>query len=147
MLSYFVPRLRFELSNLAFKTNTVACYVNGVWQSTTGHDWSINQLIPTHVRTCYPAVTGFDITRLISWICGADGIRTRIRKLIHSRSTIWSAAFTGYNHHIYFLYPLQCVSNVALQLGHTIVTWDPDWVIYKNVFGSKIEVKYFGKES
>ena len=30
-----------------------------------------------------------------------DGIRTRIRKLIHSRSTIWSAAFTGYNHHIF----------------------------------------------
>lgn len=37
--------------------------------------------------------------------------------------------------------------NITLQLGHAIATWDPDWVIYKNVFGSKIEVKYFGKES
>ena len=26
----------------------------------------------------------------------------------------------------------------------TLVTYNPDWVIYKNAFGSKIEVKYFG---
>lgn len=38
--------------------------------------------------------------------------------------------------------PLWAV-NVALQAAHTLVTWNPDWVIYKNVFGSKIEVKYF----
>lgn len=37
-------------------------------------------------------------------------------------------------------------ANVTLQAAHTIATWDPDWVIYKNVFGSKIEVKYFGKD-
>jgi hypothetical protein len=37
--------------------------------------------------------------------------------------------------------------NATLQLGHTIMTWDPDWVIYKNLFGSKIEVKYFGKDA
>jgi len=37
--------------------------------------------------------------------------------------------------------------NATLQLGHTLATYDPDWVIYKNVFGSKIEVKYFGKDS
>ena len=42
--------------------------------------------------------------------------------------------------------PLWAV-NATLQLGHAIVTWNPDWVIYKNVFGSKIEVRYFGKES
>ena len=35
--------------------------------------------------------------------------------------------------------------NITLQLGHTIATWDPDWVIYKNVFGSRIEVRYFSK--
>lgn len=34
--------------------------------------------------------------------------------------------------------------NVTLQAAHTLVTYDPDWVIYKSVFGSKIEVKYFG---
>lgn len=33
--------------------------------------------------------------------------------------------------------------NAALQAGHTLATWNPDWVIYKNLFGSKIEVKYF----
>lgn len=42
--------------------------------------------------------------------------------------------------------PLWAV-NATLQLGHAIATWNPDWVIYKNIFGSKIEVKYFGKES
>jgi hypothetical protein len=36
--------------------------------------------------------------------------------------------------------------NAALQIGHSLLTWDPDWVIYKDIFGSKIEVKYFGKE-
>lgn len=40
--------------------------------------------------------------------------------------------------------PLWAV-NIALQAAHTMLTYDPDWVIYKNVFGSKIEVKYFGK--
>jgi len=43
------------------------------------------------------------------------------------------------------LVPLWAI-NVSLQLGHTLVTWDPDWVIYKNAFGSKIEVKYFDKD-
>lgn len=42
--------------------------------------------------------------------------------------------------------PLWAV-NAALQAVHTAVTYDPDWVIYKHVFGSKIEVKYFGKDS
>lgn len=42
--------------------------------------------------------------------------------------------------------PLWAV-NAALQAAHTLATWDPDWVIYKHVFGSKIEVKYFGKDS
>lgn len=37
--------------------------------------------------------------------------------------------------------------NAALQLGHTLATYDPDWVIYKNMFGSKIEVKYYRKDS
>lgn len=37
--------------------------------------------------------------------------------------------------------------NATLQVGHTLVTWNPDWVIYKNLFGSKVEVKYFGKEN
>lgn len=37
--------------------------------------------------------------------------------------------------------------NITLQAAHTIVTYDPDWVIYKSVFGSKIEVRYFGKDS
>lgn len=45
------------------------------------------------------------------------------------------------------LVPPLWVLNATLQIGHTLVTWDPVWVIYKNVFGSKIEVKYFGKES
>lgn len=42
--------------------------------------------------------------------------------------------------------PLWAV-NAAIQAVHTAVTYDPDWVIYKHVFGSKIEVKYFGKDS
>lgn len=44
------------------------------------------------------------------------------------------------------LAPLWAI-NASVQLGHTILTYDPDWVIYKNVFGSKIEVKYFGKDA
>lgn len=40
--------------------------------------------------------------------------------------------------------PLWAV-NATLQAAHTLATWDPDWVIYKHVFGSKIEVKYFGR--
>jgi len=34
--------------------------------------------------------------------------------------------------------------NVTLQAAHTLATYDPDWVIYKNAFGSKVEVKYYG---
>jgi len=34
--------------------------------------------------------------------------------------------------------------NITAQAVHTLVTYNPDWVIYKNAFGSKIEVKYFG---
>ncbi|WP_294964123.1 hypothetical protein [Sulfurimonas sp.] len=37
--------------------------------------------------------------------------------------------------------------NVTFQAAHALTTYNPDWVIYKAVFGSKIEVKYFGKES
>ena len=44
------------------------------------------------------------------------------------------------------LAPLWAI-NVTVQVAHTLATYDPDWVIYKHVFGSKIEVKYFGKES
>jgi len=44
------------------------------------------------------------------------------------------------------LVPLWAI-NVTLQAAHTIATYDPDWVIYKNLFGSKIEVKYFKKDS
>ena len=42
--------------------------------------------------------------------------------------------------------PLWAV-NAAIQAVHTVVTYDPDWVIYKHVFGSKVEVKYFGKDA
>ncbi|MEA2050676.1 MAG: hypothetical protein U9O56_08095 [Campylobacterota bacterium] len=42
------------------------------------------------------------------------------------------------------LIPVLNVWNVTAQLAHTIATFDPDWVIYKAAFGSKIEVKYFG---
>ena len=45
------------------------------------------------------------------------------------------------------LIPVLNVWNVASQVAHTLATYDPDWVIYKNVFGSKIEVKYFGKDA
>lgn len=45
------------------------------------------------------------------------------------------------------LLPPLWVYNAALQVAHTIATYDPDWVIYKSVFGSKIEVKYFGKDT
>ncbi len=34
--------------------------------------------------------------------------------------------------------------NITVQAAHTLATYNPDWVIYKNAFGSKIEVKYFG---
>lgn len=44
------------------------------------------------------------------------------------------------------LFPPLIAITAALQVGHTIATWDPDWVIYKNVFGSKVEVKYFEKD-
>jgi len=36
--------------------------------------------------------------------------------------------------------------NATIQAAHTLVTYNPDWVIYKHLFGSKIEVKYFGKD-
>lgn len=45
------------------------------------------------------------------------------------------------------LLPPLWVLNATLQVAHTLVTYNPDWVIYKAVFGSKIEVKYFGGES
>lgn len=34
--------------------------------------------------------------------------------------------------------------NITVQAAHTLATYNPDWVIYKNAFESKIEVKYFG---
>ncbi len=46
----------------------------------------------------------------------------------------------------FLLTPLLPV-NLTLQAAHTILTYDPDWVIYKNIFGSKIEVKYYGKDA
>jgi len=42
------------------------------------------------------------------------------------------------------LIPLWNIANVTAQIAHTLATYDPDWVIYKSAFGSKIEVKYFG---
>ena len=43
------------------------------------------------------------------------------------------------------LIPVLNVWNAAIQIAHTVATYDPDWVIYKSAFGSKIDVKYFGK--
>jgi len=37
--------------------------------------------------------------------------------------------------------------NVTFQAAHALVTYNPNWVIYKNVFGSKIDVQYFGGDN
>ena len=38
--------------------------------------------------------------------------------------------------------PLNAINWIG-QMAHNIATYDPDWVIYKHAFGSKIDVKYF----
>ena len=45
------------------------------------------------------------------------------------------------------LVPVLGLWNLGAQIAHTLTTYDPDWVIYKAAFGSKIEVKYFGGEA
>jgi len=45
------------------------------------------------------------------------------------------------------LIPVLNIWNIGSQIAHNLATFDPDWVIYKNAFGSKIEVKYFGGNS
>jgi hypothetical protein len=42
------------------------------------------------------------------------------------------------------LIPVLNLWNAAAQVAHTVATYDPDWVIYKCAFGSKIKVEYFG---
>lgn len=37
--------------------------------------------------------------------------------------------------------------NASIQAAHAIMTYDPDWVIYKDMFGSKIHVRYFRKDT
>ena len=44
------------------------------------------------------------------------------------------------------LFPPLWIYNLTVQAAHTALTYNPDWVIYKHVFGSKIEVKYFEKD-
>lgn len=70
---------------------------------------------------------------------------TQVERLLESKG--YSVRVKTKGREATLLVPPLWVVNATLQLGHTIATWDPDWVIYKNVFGSKIEVKYFGKES
>lgn len=69
----------------------------------------------------------------------------KVERLLESKG--FSVRIKTKGREVSLLVPPLWIVNATLQLGHTIATWNPDWVIYKNVFGSKIEVKYFGKES
>jgi hypothetical protein len=69
----------------------------------------------------------------------------KVERLLESRG--FSVRIKTKGREVSLLVPPLWIVNATLQLGHTIATWDPDWVIYKNVFGSKIEVKYYKKES
>lgn len=70
---------------------------------------------------------------------------SRVEKLLESRG--YSVRVKTKGREVTLLVPPLWALNATLQIGHALATWDPDWVIYKNIFGSKIEVKYFGKES
>lgn len=70
---------------------------------------------------------------------------SQVEKLLESKGYTVRVKTKG-REAIFLLTPLLAV-NLTLQAAHTILTYDPDWVIYKNVFGSKIEVKYFGKDA
>lgn len=69
----------------------------------------------------------------------------RVESLLESRG--YSVRVKTKGREATMLLPPLWALNVTIQAAHTLVTYDPDWVIYKNVFGSKIEVKYFGKDS
>ena len=69
----------------------------------------------------------------------------KVERLLESSGYSVRIKFKG--RELSLLVPPLWAINATLQVGHAIATWDPDWVIYKNVFGSRIEVKYFGKES
>lgn len=70
---------------------------------------------------------------------------TQVEELLESRG--YSVRVKTKGREASILLPPLWVYNAALQVAHTIATYDPDWVIYKHLFGSKIEVKYFGKDS
>jgi hypothetical protein len=63
----------------------------GHGQSTVGHDWSLNQLIPAHARTCDPTVTRF-FTCLIYGLVEQKGIEP---SSVDCRSTVLAFVTTA----------------------------------------------------
>lgn len=83
----FVPRLRFELRNTAFKTVTVANYVNGAFGADDG----------TRTHKILVSDTNLYASSSTSACCPVGGTRTHIqlRRASKTRASYSSCATTG----------------------------------------------------